>query len=78
MLTGRAAEIGKVSDEILLVDLSTLNVRPIGRLMIPGCCMPAIPVAPRTWWLPGGEPDTNRSRSDRTSIVKLEDDSTHE
>lgn len=73
MLTGRVAEIGNVGDAILLLDLPALRVRPIGRLMIPGCCMPALPVAPRTWWLPGGEPDTNRSRTERTSIVKLED-----
>jgi hypothetical protein len=78
MLTGRAPQVSVVSDEILLVNPSTLDVRPIGHLMIPGCCMPAIPVARRTWWLPGGEPDTNRSRTERTSIVTLEESQTHE
>jgi hypothetical protein len=71
MLTGRVAEVGKVSDEIWLVDLTDKSVRAIGNLVIPACCMPAIPVAQGTWWLPGGEPDTNRSRTDRTSIVEV-------
>ena len=78
VLTGRVAEIGNVSDEILLVTLPTQEARPIGRMVTPACCMPALPVAARTWWLPGGEPDTNRSRTERTSIVTLEETSTHD
>jgi N-acetylneuraminic acid mutarotase len=72
MLTGRVAEVGKVSDEIWLVDLTDNSARAMGNLVIPSCCMPAIPVSQGTWWLPGGEPDTNRSRTNRTSIVQIE------
>jgi hypothetical protein len=78
MLTGRVAEIGKTSDEIWLVDLTDNSMRAIGNLVIPSCCMPAIPVSKGTWWLPGGEPATNRSRTNRTSIVQVEAEEKHD
>ncbi len=72
MLTGRVPELEHISDEIWLVNLQSLHVRSIGRMVIGACCIPSIPVASRTWWLPGGEPDTHRSRTARNSVVKLQ------
>ena len=72
MLTGRVPALERVSDEILLVNLETLHVNLIGRMVTPACCMPAIQTSPQSWWLPGGEPSTTAIRTARTTIVSLE------
>ena len=41
MLAGRVAEVGKISDEIWLIDVLTGQTRSIGKLMIAACCAPA-------------------------------------
>src|SRR5438067_8013692 len=72
MLAGRVMEIGKISDEILVIDVSTGQTQSIGKLMLGACCAPLMQTGKQTWWFTGGEPDTNSSRSDRTSIISLE------
>ena len=71
MFTGRVAKLSETSGEVLLLDLNTLQVKNVGELVTPSCCMPAIPMGGETWWLPGGEPAANRVRSARTSVVQL-------
>jgi N-acetylneuraminic acid mutarotase len=70
MLSGRVRKINDIDDQIHVVDLQGLTTQAIGRLVIQACCMPCIRVNPTTWWLPGGEPDTQRSRTERTSVVQ--------
>jgi N-acetylneuraminic acid mutarotase len=72
MLTGRVSALDKVSDEILLVNLDTLDVKPVGRMVTPACCMPAIQINSKTWLLPGGEPSATAIRTARTTVVQLE------
>lgn len=71
MLSGRCPKISQTSSDVLLLDVRTFQSRSIGNLVTPACCMPSIKMGPRTWWLPGGEPDATRSRTARTSVVKL-------
>ena len=69
LLIGRVPKLKTVTDEVGLVDLETMKARSIGRLITPACCMPAMPNGVKTWWFPGGDPDTNRNRTTRTSIL---------
>ena len=69
MLSGRVRKINDIDDQIHVVDMQDLSTHAIGRLVIQACCMPCIQVNPTTWWLPGGEPDTQRSRTERMSVV---------
>jgi N-acetylneuraminic acid mutarotase len=71
LLAGRVAEVGVVGDELWMVDLNSADVRRVGSLVTPNCCAPLIPMGEHRWWYVGGEPDTNRSRSDRVSIIQL-------
>lgn len=72
MLTGRVSPVGQIHDDIWILDLDRLSAKSIGRLVTPACCMPAIRMRENVWWLPGGEPDTQRSRTDRTSVIQLQ------
>ena len=69
LLIGRVPKLKTVTDEVGLVDLETMKARSIGRLITPACCMPAMPNGVKTWWFPGVDPDTNRNRTTRTSIL---------
>jgi N-acetylneuraminic acid mutarotase len=71
MLAGRVPEAAQISDEIDLADLSSNETRSIGKLIGPACCAPLLQIDAQTWWFPGGEPDANSSRSDRTSVITL-------
>jgi N-acetylneuraminate epimerase len=71
LLAGRVSQVGQVNDDLWLVNLKSLETHRIGKLITPNCCAPLIPLGERTWWYAGGEPDTNRSRSDRTSVIQL-------
>jgi len=75
MLTGRCPKVSETSDDILLLNLRTLETKKLGTLPGHGCCMPAIPMGEKTWWIPGGEPDTNKSRTAKNSIITLSDGS---
>lgn len=72
MLTGRVGSLDQVSDEIFLVNLDTLDVTSVGRMVIPACCLTAIQMGSNTWWLSGGEPSATAIRTDRTTILTLE------
>jgi len=71
LLAGRASENSAVSDAVWLIDLNTMSVRNIGKLQIRSCAAPLVQVSPKTWWYLGGEPDANRSRTPRVSIIVL-------
>jgi hypothetical protein len=78
LLAGRVVDPGLIPSEILLMNINDFSTRPVGNLVIQSCCMPAIAVNPTTWWFPGGEPDTKKNRTERTSIVELVESKTHE
>lgn len=71
LVAGRAPEVGVTSEDIWLIGLETLEKRVIGARTAAGCCFPIIRVADNQYLMPGGEPDTTRSRTARSSIVTL-------
>jgi hypothetical protein len=78
MLTGRAPKISVIERQIRLLNLNDLSQQVIGELVIQSCCMPVIPMTPLTWWIPGGEPATDRSRTRTVSVVTIEGESKHD
>ncbi len=71
LFAGRVAKVGEVTSELFELDLRTFRTRTRGNTVTPTTCVPGIQVKPMTWWFPGGEPSTDRSRTDRTSIVAI-------
>lgn len=78
LLAGRVVDPGLIPSEILLLNINDFSTQAVGNLVIQSCCMPAIPLNPTTWWFPGGEPDTKKNRTERTSIVELVEPVKHE
>lgn len=71
LFAGRVSTLSQVTDQVWLLDLVTLATSPAGHLPYPTCCVPAIALPSGVWLLPGGEPDTNRNRTDRVSRITL-------
>jgi N-acetylneuraminic acid mutarotase len=72
MLAGRIDERNKITDDVWLLDLRSPD-KParIGKLVNQSCCMTPVKVAPATWWFIAGEPDDQRTRTPRVSVVHL-------
>ncbi len=71
LFAGRVSQLSLVTDELWLLDLNDCSTSLAGRLPYTSCCMPAIQRSERTLLLPGGEPDTNRNRTPRTTTITL-------
>jgi Galactose oxidase, central domain len=69
LLAGRAD--GRIHDEFWRVDLQQISVQLLGKCVIQATCAPLVPVGDHTWWLIGGEPDSNKHRTDRISVISL-------
>lgn len=69
ILAGRAD--GSIHDEVWLVRLPDLQCQLLGHAVIHATCAPLVKVGPSTWWLIGGEPDSNKHRTDRVSVISL-------
>lgn len=75
LLAGRAHSIpghteGLVSDEIWLIDLSRGVQELIGHAVSPTITAPLVRVGPGEWWLLGGEPDGNKTRTARVTRIR--------
>lgn len=70
LITGRAN--GMVHKEIWTINLKTGIVNKIGSLTIQSTTAPLLHVSEGKWWLVGGEPDSNKTRTGKVSIIKLE------
>jgi hypothetical protein len=70
LVTGRADTV--VYRDVLRVDVRDSSAQRLGELVIPSLNAPLVPVSPGRWWLVGGEPDANRSRTPRVSVIRLE------
>jgi N-acetylneuraminic acid mutarotase len=68
MVAGRAD--GKSHRDILLLDLESLEMKEIGLSVIPTMTAPLIQVGKDEWWLIGGEPDSNKTRTDRITVIR--------
>jgi N-acetylneuraminic acid mutarotase len=71
LMTGRAFENSQTSNDIWLINVDNMRPQNLGTLQIKACAAPLIKVASKTWWYIGGEPDANRSRTSRVSIISL-------
>ena len=71
LITGRACENSKVSNDVWLVDMDDMSVQNIGKLRIQACAAPLVKVGQNTWWYIGGEPDATRNRTSQVSIISL-------
>ena len=69
LLAGRAD--GTIHDEIWLVHLPDLSTELLGHAVIQATCAPLAKVGPRKWWLIGGEPDSQKHRTDRVTVISL-------
>lgn len=71
LFAGRVAKVSAVTDELWLLDLKSGEAKVVGNLVTTTCCMPGIQVGQGAVLFPGGEPDTNRNRTARMSIVEI-------
>jgi N-acetylneuraminic acid mutarotase len=69
LLAGRAD--GTIHNEIWLLHLPDLSTELLGHAVIQATCAPLMKVGPRKWWLVGGEPDSNKNRTDRVTVISL-------
>ena len=68
LIAGRAD--GQIHSDIDVLELETFTSRRIGQTVIQTTTAPLIEVAPHEWWLIGGEPDSNKTRADRVSVIR--------
>ncbi len=69
IITGRAD--GTVHKDIWIIDLVDLSMKQIGNLISPAATSPLIKIAKKQWWLIGGEPDGNKNRTEKVSVIHL-------
>lgn len=69
LLTGRAD--GSIYDGIWIVDLENSSMQEIGNLVIPTATAPLVEVADKCFWLIGGEPDANKNRTEKVSVINV-------
>ncbi len=69
LLTGRAD--GIVHDGIWIVDLKNSSMNEVGHLVIPSATAPLVKVADKYFWLVGGEPDSNKNRTEKVSVIEI-------
>jgi N-acetylneuraminic acid mutarotase len=69
LVAGRAD--GAIHDDVWIVDLSDLSARGVGSTVITTTCAPLVRVNDNTFWLIGGEPDANKTRTARITQILL-------
>jgi N-acetylneuraminic acid mutarotase len=70
LLVGGRAD-GAIHDDLWIVDLADLSVRGVGRTVLPTTCAPLVQIDAATFWLIGGEPDSNKTRTARVTQIRL-------
>lgn len=69
LLTGRA--YGKVDPTVWVVDLKDMSMHKVGSDIDPAATAALIKVGDQEWWLIGGEPDSNKNRTGKVSVITL-------
>ena len=69
LIAGRAD--GSIHNEIWVIRFPDLKSQLIGHTVIQATCAPLVKAGFRTWWLIGGEPDSNKHRTDRVTVISL-------
>lgn len=71
LITGRAD--GQVHRDIWIIDLRIMSMSKVANLINPSTTAPLIKMGKNQWWLVGGEPDSNRNRTNRVNIINIID-----
>lgn len=71
ILTGKAD--GKINKDIYLIDVRDMTAQKIGETIIQTTTAPLIKVAKHEFWLIGGEPDSNKNRTNKVTKIRLVD-----
>lgn len=69
LITGRAD--GTIHKGIWILNMQDLSVTEIGGLIIQTATAPLVRVSDDTLWIIGGEPDANKTRTEKVSIIKI-------
>jgi 5-dehydro-4-deoxyglucarate dehydratase len=69
LLTGRA--YGKVDSGIWVINLKDMSMDKVGNDIEPAATATLIKVGVNEWWLIGGEPDSNKNRTPKVSVITL-------
>lgn len=69
LLVGRAD--GEIHNEIRILNLQDLSAPIVGRTVIQATCAPLVPAGPGTWWFIGGEPDSQKHRTERVTVISV-------
>jgi hypothetical protein len=69
LLAGRAD--GAIHDDVWIISVPTLDAQIVAHVIQKATCAPLVNVGNRTWWLIGGEPDSNKHRTNRISVITL-------
>jgi N-acetylneuraminic acid mutarotase len=75
LLVAGRGDTGIYSD-VWLLDTRDATVRGLGDLVVPSFGAPLVPVSAGRWWFIGGEPDVNRSRTPRVSVIRMKPSTT--
>jgi len=70
IITGRAD--GSIHKGIWIIDLRDMSMKKVGNLESPSTTAPLVNISENQWWLIGGEPDTNKNRTEKVSVINLE------
>lgn len=70
LVTGRA--YGKVDPGVWVLDIDKMTMNKIGNDIIPAATAPLIRVSQDQWWLVGGEPDSDKNRTGKVSVITLQ------
>lgn len=69
ILTGRA--FGQIDKGIWMLDVEKMSLNKIGENLHAATTAPLVPADSGGWWLIGGEPDANKNRSRKVSVISL-------
>jgi N-acetylneuraminic acid mutarotase len=68
LIAGRAD--GAIHDEVWRVTVPDMRVQSAGYTVIQTTCAPLLRVSGDTWWLVGGEPNSNKTRTEKVSVIR--------
>lgn len=69
LVTGRA--YGKVDRSVWILNLTNMTMQKVGDDVVPAATAPLVDAGGDQWWLIGGEPDSNKNRTGRVSVIKV-------
>ncbi|OHB59677.1 MAG: hypothetical protein A2Y12_19840 [Planctomycetes bacterium GWF2_42_9] len=69
ILVGKAD--GQIHKDIYLIDVRDMHTKKIGETVIQTTTAPLVRLAPKEFWLIGGEPDSNKNRTSQITSIKF-------